>query len=51
MPNIRQTQETTEPVGIVISRGTRDEANPRVWAYMWSDGVERAEVVETRRAA
>ena len=29
-----------EPVGIVISRGSRDEATPRFSAYVWGPGPE-----------
>lgn len=31
----RQGVQDEEPVGIVISRGSRDEPPPRVWAYVW----------------
>jgi len=30
-----QTELEQEPVGIVISRGSRDEATPRFSAYVW----------------
>lgn len=35
-----------EPSGIVISRGSRAEASPRVWAYVWAQApeIERAPV-------
>lgn len=36
-----------EPLGIVISRGTRDEVSPTFWAYVWGpapeDGFEGVE--------
>lgn len=35
MPNSVQSTEESEPVGIVISRGTRDEPTPAVFAYVW----------------
>jgi hypothetical protein len=35
MSQVRQRAGTDEPVGIVISRGTRDEVAPRVSAYIW----------------
>ena len=35
MSQVRQREGTDEPVGIVISRGTRDEVAPRVSAYIW----------------
>jgi hypothetical protein len=39
--------EVTEPVGIVISRGNRDEPIPAVFAYEWGPAPE----LETERAA
>jgi hypothetical protein len=33
--NMRQRPVADEPVGIVISGGSRDEVLPRVWAYIW----------------
>lgn len=30
-----QAELEQEPVGIIISRGTRDEATPRFSAYVW----------------
>lgn len=35
MTDQRQGVRDEEPVGIVISRGSRDEPPPRVWAYVW----------------
>ena len=35
MSQIRQHAGTSEPVGIVISRGVREEVAPRVSAYIW----------------
>jgi hypothetical protein len=29
-----------EPVGIVISRGTREEPAPAFWAYVWGPAPE-----------
>ena len=34
---------TDEPVGIVISRGSRDEATPRFWAYVWGPVPDETE--------
>ncbi|HLV26996.1 MAG TPA: hypothetical protein VKZ41_11865 [Gemmatimonadales bacterium] len=51
---MRQPDEYTpndEPVGIVISRGSREEAIPRFAAYVWSDSDEYAEPVEVPRSA
>lgn len=36
----RQSTGTQEPIGIVISRGSRDEAVPRFCAYVWAPGPE-----------
>lgn len=36
MKEMRQPPVVDEPVGIVISRGTREEISPRVLAYIWS---------------
>jgi hypothetical protein len=35
MKDPRQSSVPDEPVGIIISRGTRDEVAPRVAAYIW----------------
>jgi hypothetical protein len=35
MPELRQSIDEQEPVGIVISSGTRVEHNPRFTAYVW----------------
>jgi hypothetical protein len=35
MMTTHKTNSTDEPVGIVISRGKRDEPAPAFWAYVW----------------
>ena len=40
MRKTSQAEETTEPVGIVISRGDRDEPTPAVFAYIWGPAPE-----------
>ena len=41
--------EVTEPVGIVISRGSRDEPTPSVFAYVWGPAPEgEAELAPVR---
>jgi hypothetical protein len=35
MKQMRQPEVADEPVGIVISRGTREDVSPRVLAYIW----------------
>ncbi len=39
----RPLPESDEPIGIVISRGSREEAAPRFWAYVWGPAPELAE--------
>jgi hypothetical protein len=36
MDEPRQKSTEQEPMGIVISRGSREEAVPRLTAYMWA---------------
>jgi hypothetical protein len=38
-----QVELEQEPVGIVISRGSRDEATPRFAAYVWGPVPEEPE--------
>jgi hypothetical protein len=40
-----------EPVGIVISRGTRAEATPRLAAYVWGNVEEPATTEPTEARA
>ena len=40
----------TEPLGIVISQGSRAEQAPRFWAYVWGPAPE-AETEAAPRAA
>jgi hypothetical protein len=49
MANNRRDAET-EPVGIVISRGSRAEAAPKFSAYVWGPAPEAVEG-ETSKAA
>ena len=49
MKERRQEIRVDEPVGIVISRGTREEISPRVLAYIW--GPVPVEDESTSRAA
>jgi hypothetical protein len=39
-----QVELEQEPVGIIISRGTRDEATPRFSAYVWGPVPEDSDV-------
>jgi hypothetical protein len=49
MKEIRQRPAIDEPVGIIISRGSREEVSPRVSAYIW--GPVPAEDEAASRAA
>ena len=40
MAKIRQTEIEEEPVGIVISSGSRAEKAPRLIAYVWGPAPE-----------
>jgi hypothetical protein len=40
MAQIRPTESEQEPVGIVISRGSRAEQTPRLIAYVWGPAPE-----------
>ena len=54
MPNTVDTTEETEPVGIVISRGNRNEPTPAFFAFVWGPAPEdksASERAQTPRAA
>lgn len=40
-----------EPIGIVISRGSRAEPPPRVWAYVWGEVPENEPAATEPKAA
>ncbi len=46
----RPKSEESEPMGIVISRGTREEPTPAVFAYIWGP-APKAPVAQAPRAA
>lgn len=50
MPQTVNQDETTEPVGIVISSGNRDEPTPAVFAYIWGQAPELPPARVTRAA-
>jgi hypothetical protein len=50
MSDIRQTVDE-EPMGIVISRGSRAESTPRFSAYVWSQAGDVPPVLKEPRAA
>lgn len=45
-----ETSAAMEPLGIVISQGSRAEEQPRFWAYVWGPAPED-ESQSTPRAA
>lgn len=51
MPDIGQNPTEEEPMGIVISRGSRVESAPRFAAYVWSQVAEALPAVPEPRAA
>ncbi len=51
MTAARQGVQDEEPMGIVISRGSRAEPPPRVWAYVWGDVSETEPAPVPGRAA
>jgi hypothetical protein len=48
---IRETSTTMEPLGIVISQGSRAEEAPRFAAYVWGPAPEAETEDVTVRAA
>ena len=51
MTDIGESRPAEEPMGIVISRGSRAESTPRFAAYVWSQVGDVATVVSEPRAA
>jgi len=51
MSNLRQKVTDQEPVGIVISRGSRKEETPRFRAYVWGPAPEETTSTAEPRAA
>ena len=47
MKAARETRLTDEPIGIVISRGKRDEPAPAFWAYVWGPAPEEGVSADT----
>lgn len=51
MKRQRHQVSQEEPIGIVISRGSRDEATPRFSAYVWGPAPEEGrDSVESKAA-
>ena len=40
MKRTREITQEQEPLGIIISRGSRDQEVPRFWAYVWGPAPE-----------
>jgi hypothetical protein len=40
MKRLQQTNSSQEPIGIIISRGSREEDTPRFSAYVWGPAPE-----------
>ena len=51
MTDIRQTGPDEEPIGIVISRGSRGDVAPRFAAYVWGQAGEVSSAQPEPRAA
>ena len=50
MPKTAEVNDESEPVGIVISSGNRDEPTPAFFAYIWGPAPE-VDTESTRVAA
>lgn len=51
MKGTKTTEQGDEPIGIVISRGARNEQAPSVFAYVWAPAPEEIdEALETQSA-
>lgn len=51
MTDIRERRTDEEPMGIVISRGSRAESIPRFTAYVWSQVGDSAPTLTEPKAA
>ena len=40
MKRTHEIAQEQEPLGIIISRGARDQETPRFWAYIWGPAPE-----------
>ncbi len=47
MDRIAQVEINDEPIGIVISSGSRSEASPRFSAYVWGPVPEEPELLSS----
>jgi len=51
MPVLSRSKLDEEPIGIVISRGKREETPPAFWAYVWAPAPEGPEPKPEPKAA
>jgi hypothetical protein len=51
MRKAAESKEESEPVGIVISRGSREEPTPVFFAYVWGPAPETEEKTAPRVVA
>ncbi len=51
MSEVRHQSNVEEPIGIVISRGSREESAPRFWAYVYGQAPEQAPATGEIKAA
>ena len=51
MTNQNRPDSAEEPIGIVISRGKRDEPAPVFWAYVWAPAPTLQESAAESKAA
>lgn len=51
MKDMDRNHQDQEPIGIVISRGTRVEDVPRFWAYVWGPAPTTTSDVRSAHAA
>jgi hypothetical protein len=45
MQRVTPVELQQEPIGIIISSGSRSEATPRFWAYVWGPVPDEPEPV------
>lgn len=51
VPAVPATTMDAEPVGIVISRGDREQPVPAFWAYVWGPAPEGGKRTRKSKAA
>jgi hypothetical protein len=51
MKRTRRSQHESEPLGIIISSGQKEEAATVFWAYVWGPAPEAQRTAEETKAA